>query len=761
MLNRNTHSKPRSARAIIRRRWLRSTILAGTLVVSSRQAFAINPALNIDAFNAVTTSSPDGVDWLSLPLPTNLPDRSLAAATLSPRPLPPMDVFEHTQSVLERPSVDANWPFDANWPLQATPSARMLNAPIVNTSPVDSVPVGTSPAYQSGLPDNIVRQPTPAEVVAQVEMPNGVRIDLHGTETMADPHWLGLPVPHAPVSQTPAARKTLQQDDRVALARPRRLPMTDSTPSSDPGDLLDQGLGEDLIGVNDAFRKGTGNRIDEGALEDQTLTGIPKRLPAVGDLASANETPGDFANAAGMSPIAERLDCTINDFSATPLPSNSGFNNPYASQWVYDSKAAVPTQRPLIEWGRLFYGDGITPRGIDCFGPYNMVRPQFYLYGDYRTAIAAGRNAAGRTDNWSSLLNLDMDFRITDTERFHGFIGPLNRGGDVSGVKLVDGELDYESVVNPNFVTAYFEGDLGAMWGGFHNQSSPMELPFTVGLVPLLFQNGVWMEDAVTGAAFALPARHSRLLNWANFDVTFFAAVDQINSAAFGKDNHAAQLFGNAWFIEAYGGYIEAGYAFVRDRTSSARSYHNMTASFTRRYFDRISNSVRVIINSGQDLAKDDRTADGGLLLVENSWITASPLTVVPYANFFYGWGRPQSVARAANAGGILRNTGINFDTDGVNGFATLDPTGADTAGGSIGIDLIGNSLDRQLLLEASYLTEHGNLNSAVDGDQFGLGARYQFPISHATLLRFDVMHGWRGDLPDVYGTRMEYRWKF
>ena len=57
--------------------------------------------------------------------------------------------------------------------------------------------------------------------------------------------------------------------------------------------------------------------------------------------------------------------------------------------------------------------------------------------------------------------------------------------------------------------------------------------------------------------------------------------------------------------------------------------------------------------------------ADGVLLLVENSWISSSPLTVVPYANFFVGWDRPQSVARAGVSGGILRNTGINFDTDG------------------------------------------------------------------------------------------------
>lgn len=475
-----------------------------------------------------------------------------------------------------------------------------------------------------------------------------------------------------------------------------------------------------------------------------------------------SETPQDFAKSSGMPSVAgTSFDPTINDFSATPIPPNSEYHDPIAAQWVYDSKRAVPVQSPWIEWGREFYGNGITPRGKDWFGHMNMVRPQFYLYGDYRSGMIAGRNAVGRTDNWANVLNLDMDFRLTDSERFHAFIGPINRGGDLTGATLVDGELEFQNVFNPNFVTAFFEGDLGAMWGGFHNKSSPAEMPFTVGLVPLLFQNGIWMQDAVTGAAFAIPARHSRLLNWSNFDTTFFAVVDQLVSPAFGNDEHAAQAIGNAWFIEAYGGYIEAGYAYLRDRNQSERSYHNFTASFTRRYFDRISNSLRIIINAGQDLAKDDRTADGGLFLWENSWITSTPMTFVPYANFFYGWGRPQSVARAAGVGGILRNTGINFDTDGINGLATLDATGFDTAGGSVGVDLIGQDLDRQLLLEVSYLTEHGDSNPFVQGDQFGVGARYQFPISNAHLMRFDVMHGWRGELDNVYGTRVEYRWKF
>ena len=435
--------------------------------------------------------------------------------------------------------------------------------------------------------------------------------------------------------------------------------------------------------------------------------------------------------------------------------------DPFREEWAYDAKRDVPTQHPWVEWGRIFYGNGITPRGINCFGPKNMVRPEFYVYGDFRSGIATGRNAAGRIDNWANRLNLDMDLQVTDTERFHAFVGPLDEGADVTRWELVGDDLKYLNRFDLTPVTGYFEGDLGVMLGNAFDETSPFELPIAIGLIPLIFQNGIWMEDAVTGAAISFPARHSRLLNWSNYDATFFAIFDQINSPAFGADEHAAQAFGTAWFIEAYDGYIEAGYAYLRDRNVSELSYHNITASYTRRYFDRISNSMRVIVNAGQDLPSEDRTADGVLLLAENSWITPMPLRVVPYANFFVGWDRPQSVARAGVSGGILRNTGINFESDALNGFPTLDPTGNNSAGGAIGIDLLGADLDRQLLMEVAYVTPHGSENEFLPGDQYAVGARYQFPISNCTLLRFDSMYGWRSGLQDVYGTRLEYRWKF
>ena len=131
-------------------------------------------------------------------------------------------------------------------------------------------------------------------------------------------------------------------------------------------------------------------------------------------------------------------------------------------------------------------------------------------------------------------------------------------------------------------------------------------------------------------------------------------------------DNDHARIFGVNAFIETMGGYWEIGYGYTEDLTGHGLDYHNATAAFTRRYGNFVSNSVRAIFNFGQDPdGSRKQTANGELILIENSFMTGQPQqTIVPYPNFFAGFDRPQPLARDPGAGGILVNTGINFETD-------------------------------------------------------------------------------------------------
>ena len=463
-------------------------------------------------------------------------------------------------------------------------------------------------------------------------------------------------------------------------------------------------------------------------------------------------------------PVMTEQTCLVpyqpTDFA--PVPYEPQPLDPQREIETYYGKQAIDTQRPWVEWGRPFYTGGQYDPGIPVFSDVNLLTPSFLVYGDYRTGVGVHRDNGQHVRSWAHRLNLDMDLRLTSTERFHLFTGPLDHNNRFTRLDFSNNNVTFEEELDAQVETAFFEGDLGAITGSWIGDDAPFDLPFTCGLVPLLYQNGIWMEDAIAGVAVGSPWRHNKALNWSNYDATFFAGFNQVTSPAFNNDNNAAAVYGTAWFIEAYNGYIETDYAYLDDLDGLGRSYHNAAIAYTRRYFGRISNSVRLIGNIGQSGPAIDRSAEGALLLFENSLISSQPSTVVPYWNFFVGNGRPQSVARAGGSGGILRNTGINFETDGLTNYPTLNATGSNSYGGAVGINLMSADFRKQFVLEFASLDTYGDpVLSAAAGPEYALGTRYQTALNNRLIWRVDLMNGWFDNAPDIYGTRSEIRWKF
>lgn len=459
-----------------------------------------------------------------------------------------------------------------------------------------------------------------------------------------------------------------------------------------------------------------------------------------------------------LDPRACEAPCDNGDFSADAFfPAYSACDE----LATYNGKKEVDVQRPLVEWGVPFYGPGPTPIGGEAFGPTNLTLQKFYVYGDYRVGLA--QNDLVNTENTvlANRLNLELDYWITSTERVHAFVGPFQR--DANFVRIEDGEfIDEFNLFQAETDTLFFEGDLGAMLGGLNHDYSDFDLPVTLGLVPLLFQNGVWALDAMVGGAVTIPAQNSPIADWSNFDLTFFGGFDRISSGAFAQDEDAAAIAGVTTFIESRGGYFEIGYGYVDDTNSGRRSYHNIGASYTRRYANLLSNSVRVIVNTGQDRAGERQTADGVLLLVENTFLTTNPYNVLPYVNVFAGFDRPQPLARAGVFGGVLFNTGILFQSDALTGYPTLDPTGNNTFGAAVGLDLLAPQFDQQLIVEVAALKVRGErVDRTAVGDQVGVGMRWQKALSTAHLIRADAMIGLLDNSDNIHGARIEYRWKF
>ncbi len=472
----------------------------------------------------------------------------------------------------------------------------------------------------------------------------------------------------------------------------------------------------------------------------------------------------------GMSAEARRAALDMQGFGPDPVYETEAYD-PKAQHEIYGGKKVVDKVRPLLELGQPLYSEGPLNTAHNIVGAKNLVSPQFYVYGDWRNTAAINDNGKGSVGLAATRLNLDADLKLTATERVHALFRPFERNGNITRYQFSgagDGRNEFETTFDMNADTFFFEGDLGAITAGVKDEYVRWDLPFAFGLMPLVYQNGVWLDDAFYGAAATvLNSRNSARLDITNMDVAVFAGSGKVSSkaiqAAYGVKDAGANVAGVTTHIEMREAYVEAGYGYTEDtvnRNGHDFSYHNVTAAFTKRYFGKLSNSARIIVNAGQEPGDNaQQTADGYLLLLENSWITSLPSTLIPYANFFYGQDRPQSLARDAGAGGVLKNTGLSFETDGLTGFPKLADTGEDSWGAAVGVEYL-FSLNRQVVVEVATVQPTTD-NKKLAGDQYALSARYQKPLDKAWIFRADAIAAERENDNNLLGARVELRRKF
>jgi hypothetical protein len=446
------------------------------------------------------------------------------------------------------------------------------------------------------------------------------------------------------------------------------------------------------------------------------------------------------------------------------------YTQPYdsaAELEIYGGKKMIVRPQPPIQWGMRLYDYGaFTPRPT-WLGQKNPIGFHFLTFGDFR--VAAAYNDTGAAKGQSQLaarLNLDMDAQFTATERIHLFTRPIDKNGSFTSY-AIDGPVKdkFTHHLDFNIDTLFFEGDIGAMRQGFTGETNHIDRPFAFGRVPIITQNGVWIEDAIDGASVSFTARNSPRFDISNFDVMFFAALNNVTTDA--DPGNKARVIGMAGFADLLRGYLEYGVGYL-DADVNGHSYVNATAAFSKRYKGRLANSVRLIGNFGQKGVGGVKTADGALLLVENSLVPRrhfgfdvsafNPLNFVPYFNFFAGFKSPQSLARGGDSGGVLRNTGLAFESDGMTGYPTLDAKAHDTYGGAVGVEYL-FGLDRQIVIETATVQRRGN--SALPGSEHSLSLRYQHPFTPRWILRIDAMKGWLQGQNDIYGARIELRCKF
>jgi len=510
-----------------------------------------------------------------------------------------------------------------------------------------------------------------------------------------------------------------------------------------------------------ASKSSDNSRKNETSIEESFLAG-----PKSDDKEDAQEQDrkDGKSTAAKKDSKSQKEDKAVQN-AFRPGPTYESKYNADEQLDIYGGKSAVDPPRPLLEIGREQYTSGLYDESSTFLGKLNPLLPGLAIYGDWRTAVAYNKNNGKDIAQIATRLNIDVDFKITGTERIHAFFTPIQQGNaNFSRFEFGGGGADdkFTAEFDAEPQTLFFEGDFGSLYSGFSGKEAGFDLPFTVGLFPLFLQNGIWANDAILGGAVTLPAKNSAALGLSNFDITFFAGFDNIDNAgligANGKvDNHSANLFGATTFIDAFSGYIEAGYGLVQGYDDQDGLMENfLTAAYTRRYANTISNSTRFFANFGNGSGVN---GDGVAIISENSLISGLPSTLIPYANFFVGFGSPKPLVDGNNAG-ILKNVGINFETDALTGYPKLDDTASNAFGGALGLEYLFN-LDQQLVFEVAMVQPFEDDGIGARDPQYGFGIRYQIPIDRAWLFRADATYQILENGEDNFGIRTEIRRKF
>ena len=312
-----------------------------------------------------------------------------------------------------------------------------------------------------------------------------------------------------------------------------------------------------------------------------------------------------------------------------------------------------------------------------------------------------------RQDAFAQQLLLDVDLRLTGTERFHVQFRPLGRdntGGSYYQFNSPSGYVD-------NFAGApqryWFEGEVASLLGSYLSPFTSLDLNFAVGRFPVALQNNLLINDEFLGAALA--KNNVYLGPLSNLNVQLFCGLNDVSAFA----DSDGQLYGVSAQADHRKAFYELNYVFLRHDSDSGRDAHFAGLSRTQ-FYGPVSVAGRALFKWGDEGGR----GAGQLFTLESNWTRAFDENLfhidkgVFYGNAFLvtkGWN--------SIAGGNFNQLRSSFETNPLVRIAAgLSP--AQNWGLALGVQLFRRHQDESLTPEISFESPEGD--SVV-----GCGIRY------------------------------------
>ena len=423
----------------------------------------------------------------------------------------------------------------------------------------------------------------------------------------------------------------------------------------------------------------------------------------------------------------------------------------------------LPSRPPLLyELGNGFLDTGNLHPGFEI--PYigAVWQPRLWAYMINRTAFQSFDNGGpnGRETEIANRLDLFANLQLTGTEKILlGLRTTDNNRPDRFTRYTFDGDNEgFNDEFDFNVETLFFEGDLGSLFPNLDREGQlPIDLGFTVGRQPVIFQEGILINDTIDAVGFV--RNNIPFPGTSNLRISAMYGWNRLDRNDAGRPGNDANMFGLFIAADTHISTLNYDMVYVDDEGNGDGLYFGVSAIQRLPALGGISTAFRVNTSIALEDEIEGNVVGTGTLLTSEISKTVTGSDDIVYFNSFLGLGNFTQAGREAIVGGPLANTGILFASPNLGNYlAEIDPFTSDSViGGAIGYQAFWDDKRRNLILEIA-----GRHDLSGNGsDSLGFGAQLQQAVGQHIQLTFETFYTINEDGDDGFGGRAEFQFVY
>ena len=379
---------------------------------------------------------------------------------------------------------------------------------------------------------------------------------------------------------------------------------------------------------------------------------------------------------------------------------------------------------PFTRFAEFMGADPINPSRHGWLGPGCYAwEPRFVGYGSYEV-LGIALDQGGRTVRaMGHQLLVDLDLRLTGTERFHVQFRPLGRRNTGGSYYRFNSPSEYVDNSTGEPDRFWFEGEVHSILGWGRDPFASRYTNFLIGKFPYVLHNSLLLNDDIIGGAIGRNNLQWRSVS--NLNVQLFAGLNDVDTYA----GNETQIYGLHATIDFRRVFFEVTCAYLNAESGRDAEY----AGFSRtKFYGPLSVATRALFKWGDEQG----TGNGHLVTLETNWTRVfdrAPFGI-EYAVFFCnafqaseGWN--------SISGGNLNRLRTAFEVDPLVRLAA-GPAQRDTLGVTLGAQLFRHHEDEMFIPEFAWESRGGD-------SVFGYGVRYQRKTGRRSFVELFGLHNW------------------